>query len=251
MSNNLGKLYIVATPIGNLADMTFRAVETLKNVDIILCEDTRTTGSLLKHYEIPNKNSEGFSKLISFHSHSKLQKTNQIIDLIREGKNCALVSDAGTPCISDPGVMLIAELRKVFNTQSAEKNSEIPIQENIEIITIPGPSALVSAISISGIQSHEFTFKGFVPHKKGRETFFKDIATIEHTVVCYESVHRILKTLESLQEFIPNRKIFIARELTKIFEQGITGSAHELIEYFTHNPDKVRGEFVIVVGPQK
>jgi 16S rRNA (cytidine1402-2'-O)-methyltransferase len=251
MSNTLGKLYIVATPIGNMSDMTFRAVETLKNVDIILCEDTRTTGSLLKHYEIPNKNSEGFSKLISFHSHSKLQKTNHIIELIREGKNLALVSDAGTPCISDPGVMLVAELRKVFNTSSTEKDSEISIQETIEIITIPGPSALISALSISGIPTHEFTFKGFVPHKKGRETFFKELAEIPHTVACYESVHRIVKTLESLHQYIPDRKIFIARELTKVFEQGIEGLPQKMVEYFTNHPDKVRGEFVIIVEPKK
>lgn len=259
MSNTLGKLYIVATPIGNLADMTFRAVETLKNVDVILCEDTRTTGSLLKHYEIPNKNSEGFSKLISFHSHSKLQKTNQIIELIRAGKNLALVSDAGTPCISDPGVMLIAELRKVFSSTPTEKNPgtltkqdiTISTKQDIEIITIPGPSALISALSISGIPTHEFTFKGFVPHKKGRETFFKELAEIPHTVACYESVHRMLKTLESLHQYIPDRKIFIARELTKVFEQGIGGLPQKMVEYFTNNPDKVRGEFVIIVEPKK
>lgn len=238
MSTNLGKLYIVATPIGNMSDMTFRAIETLKTVDIILCEDTRTTGSLLKHYAIENKNDEGKSKLLSFHSHSKLQKTSLIIDMVHDGKNLALVSDAGTPCISDPGVMLIAELRKTFGNE-------------MEVITIPGPSALISAVAISGLPSHEFTFKGFVPHKKGRETFFKEITECHHTVVFYESVHRILKTLESLVIYTPHHSVFIARELTKLFEQGISGTAQEILEYFTENPDKVRGEFVVIVSPNK
>lgn len=238
MSSNLGKLYIVATPIGNMADMTFRAVEILKNVDTILCEDTRTTGSLLKHYEIGNKNSEGFSKLMSFHSHSKLQKVQQIIELIQAGKHLALVSDAGTPCISDPGVMLIAELKKTFGN-------------DLEVQAIPGASALISALSIAGIPVHEFTFKGFVPHKKGRETFFAEVTATHHTVVFYESVHRILKTLESLSHHVPDRTISLSRELTKLFEETQQGTAQELLHYFEHNPDKVRGEFVIIVAPTK
>ena len=238
MSTNLGKLYIVATPIGNLADMTFRAVETLKQVDCILCEDTRTTGSLLKHYEIGNKNEAGMSKLISFHSHSKLQKVKQIIEMIREGKSLALVSDAGTPCISDPGVMLIAELKKEFGNE-------------LVVSPIPGASALISALSVAGIPVHEFTFKGFVPHKKGRETFFKEVSEIKHTIAFYESVHRITKTLESLAEYVPTRKISVARELTKLFEETIQGTHDQVIEYFKNNPDKVRGEFVVIVAPEK
>ncbi len=242
MSSTLGKLYIVATPIGNMADMTFRAVEILKQVDCILCEDTRTTGNLLKHYEIGNKNSEGLSKLLSFHSHSKLQKVHQIIELIRAGKNLALVSDAGTPCISDPGVMLIAELRKEFSETT---------EGEFVVHPIPGASALISALSIAGIPVHEFTFKGFVPHKKGRETFFTEVAATEHTVVFYESVHRILKTLESLRDHTPERRIALARELTKLFEEMRQGTAVELLEYFENNPDKVRGEFVVIVAPKK
>jgi 16S rRNA (cytidine1402-2'-O)-methyltransferase len=238
MSNDIGKLYIVATPIGNLSDMTFRAVETLKQVDCILCEDTRTTGSLLKHFEISNKNSEGYTKLMSFHSHSKLNKVNEIKNMIASGKSLALVSDAGTPCISDPGVMLIAELRKEFGN-------------TLFISPIPGPSALISALSVSGIPTHEFTFKGFVPHKKGRETFFGEIAETGHTVAFYESVHRIIKTLESLDEKLPNRSIVLSRELTKMFEETIQGTAQELIEYFEHHPEKIRGEFVIIVAPGK
>lgn len=238
MSTTLGKLYIVATPIGNLADMTFRAIEILKTVDTILCEDTRTTGSLLKHYEITNKNSEGHSKLMSFHSHTKLTKVNQIIEQIQAGKHLALVSDAGTPCISDPGVVLVQELRSAFGNE-------------IEIIAVPGASAMISALSVSGLPAHEFTWLGFVPHKKGRETFFATIDSTDHTVVFYESVHRFMKTLESLSEKMPNRTIVVARELTKLFEQVVTGSATEVFEYFTTHSDKVRGEFVIIVGPRK
>lgn len=231
MSSELGKLYIVGTPIGNLADITYRAVETLKTVDLILCEDTRTTGILLKHYSIttPTK---------SFHSHSKLSRVEDIKDMIATGKNLALVSDAGTPCISDPGVVLVAELRKTFG-------------EEVVVSPIPGPSALISAVSASGIPSHEFTWLGFVPHKKGRETFFKTIAETEHTVVFYESVHRILKTLESLAESVPDRPITIARELTKMFETVTTKTAAEHLAFYEFHPDTVRGEFVVIVGPHK
>lgn len=238
MSTNLGKLYIVATPIGNMSDMTFRAVEILKSVNCILCEDTRTTGGLLKHYEISNKNAGGYSKLLSFHSHSKLNKVNEIKKMISEGKNLALVSDAGTPCISDPGIMLIAELRKEFENE-------------LVVSPIPGASALISALSVSGVPVHEFTFKGFVPHKKGRETFFKEIAETAHTVAFYESVHRILKTLQSLADHTPGRTISLARELTKMFEETVQGTPTELITYFENHPDKVRGEFVVVVAPKK
>lgn len=230
MSNNLGKLYIVATPIGNLSDMTFRAVEMLKSVDCILCEDTRMTKKLLDHYEIKNKT-------ISFHSHSKLARTNDIITMISEGKSLALVSDAGTPCISDPGVMLVAEIQKHFGS-------------DVIISPIPGASALISALSASGLPAHEFSWKGFVPHKKGRETFFRDVADIETTVIFYESVHRFMKTLESLTAIIPDREMVIAREITKMFEEFKRGTVTEIFDYYTANPDKIRGEFVIMVGPK-
>lgn len=231
MSTPLGKLYIVATPIGNMADMTFRAVEILKSVDCILCEDTRTTKKLLDHYTIQNKT-------ISFHTHSGLAKVNDIKDMIREGKNLALVSDAGTPCISDPGVMLVAELQKEFG-------------DDIVISPIPGASALISALSASGLPAHEFSWKGFVPHKKGRETFFNEIAETETTVIFYESVHRFIKTLQSLQEIIPDRKIVVAREITKMFEEFKKGTVSEIFEHYTQHPDKIRGEFVIMIGPKK
>lgn len=231
MSNTLGKLYIVATPIGNLSDMTFRAVEILKSVDCILCEDTRTTKKLLDHYEIKNKT-------MSFHSHSKLAKVNEIKDMIAEGKTLALVSDAGTPCISDPGVMLVAELKKQFGN-------------DMIISPIPGASALISALSASGLPAHEFIWKGFIPHKKGRETFFKEIAETETTVIFYESVHRFIKTLESLAAVIPNRQVVIAREITKMFEELQQGTATEIFTHYTQHPDKIRGEFVVMVGPMK
>lgn len=231
MSTPLGKLYIVATPIGNMADMTFRAVEMLKSVDCILCEDTRTTKKLLDHYNIQNKT-------ISFHTHSGLAKVSDIKDIIREGKNLALVSDAGTPCISDPGVMLVAELQKEFG-------------DDIVISPIPGASALVSALSASGLPAHEFSWKGFVPHKKGRETFFNEIAETKTTVIFYESVHRFIKTLQSLVEIIPDRKMVVAREITKMFEEFKKGTVTEIFDYYSQNPDKIRGEFVIMIGPKK
>ncbi len=236
-SSNFGKLYIVATPIGNLSDMTFRAVEILKSVDCILCEDTRTTKKLLDHYQIQNKT-------MSFHTHSGLAKVSEIKEMIREGKSLALVSDAGTPCISDPGVMLVAELRKEF---------DLPAQAGDEIIIspIPGASALISALSASGLPAHEFSWKGFVPHKKGRETFFKEIAETPTTVIFYESVHRFMKTLESLNSIIPDRQMVVAREITKMFEEFKKGTVVEIFDYYTQNPDKVRGEFVIIVGPIK
>ncbi len=229
-----GILYVVATPIGNLGDMTLRAIETLKSVDLVLCEDTRVTKHLLNHYEID-------VPTMSYHANSTIQKHDKIIEMLREGKNLALVSDAGTPTISDPGVMLIEMIK-----------SQLP---EVKIIAIPGASALTSALSISGIPSPQFTFYGFLPHKKGRETIFKEIATgvrgstSHRTAVFYESPHRIMKTLESLAKYLgEERKVVIARELTKVFEETISGSAMEVLNYFKSNPDKVRGEFVVIVS---
>lgn len=221
-------LYIIATPIGNLEDITLRAIRVLGEVDTILCEDTRVTAKLLQKYEIKKP-------LISYHAHSKLAKSEKIFALLEEGKNLALVSDAGTPCISDPGVMLIAEVREKF-------------KEEVKIIPIPGPSALISALSASGLPSSEFLFLGFLPHKKGRETLFKEIAETKRTVAFYESPHRILKTLASLEKFAPEKKVIIARELTKIYEEFISGTAAELLAHFESHQDTVRGEFVVMVG---
>ncbi|MFA7252866.1 MAG: 16S rRNA (cytidine(1402)-2'-O)-methyltransferase [Candidatus Paceibacterota bacterium] len=221
------KFYVIGTPIGNMEDITYRAVRILSEVDLVLCEDTRVTINLLNKYSIKKPT-------LSFHSQSKLSKTDKIIDLIKEGKTLALVSDAGTPTISDPGSVLVSKIKETF--------------PEIEIIAIPGPSALVSALSISGLPASDFTFLGFLPHKKGRETLFKEIADSERTMVFYESPHRILKALESLKKFMPDRKVVIARELTKIFEQIISGTPVEIEKYFNDHPDKVRGEFVVLVA---
>lgn len=224
----MSKFYVVATPIGNLGDITFRAIETLQNVDVILCEDTRETKKLLDKYNIKKET-------MSYHAQSKLSKTDKIFDLIREGKDLALVSDAGTPTISDPGAMLVSKIREEFGGE-------------VEVMPVPGASAVIAALSASGLPTHEFTFLGFLPHKKGRETLFKEIASSERTMVFYESPHRILKTLESLVKFCPDKKVCIARELTKIYEEFKTGTPGEVLAYFLKNKDKQRGEFVVLVA---
>jgi 16S rRNA (cytidine1402-2'-O)-methyltransferase len=229
----MSKFYVIATPIGNLGDITFRAIETLKNVDLILCEDTRTTKNLLNKYAI-NK------PTMSYHAQSKLAKTDKIFEMLEEGKDLALVSDAGTPGISDPGAMLVSQIKDKFcKGQSFTE---------VEVIPIPGASAVITALSASGLPTHEFTFLGFLPHKKGRETLFKEIAESDRTMVFYESPHRILKTLESLIRFCPNKKVCIARELTKIYEEFKTGTPSEILEYLEKNKEKQRGEFTVIVS---
>lgn len=225
----MSKLFIIGTPIGNLEDITFRAIKTLKEVDLILCEDTRTTKKLIDKYSIETPTA-------SYNSKSTSSKKDFIFKLLEEGKNLALVSDAGTPAISDPGVLIISQVKAHFG-------------DAVQIVPIPGPSALISALSASGVPASEFTFLGFLPHKKGRETLFKEIAGSKRTVAFYESPHRILKTLESLKTHLDaSRKITVARELTKIFEQFIAGTPAEIIQYFEKNTDKVRGEFVVIVS---
>ncbi len=221
-----GTLYVVATPIGNLQDITLRALDIFKSVDLILCEDTRMTQKLLNAYEIK-------AKTMSYHSHSTTAKVEKIIEELTAGKNIALVSDAGTPCISDPGVLLVGTIRDLL--------------PEAKIVPIPGPSALISALSASGLPASEFLFLGFLPHKKGRETLFKEIASTERTVAFYESPHRILKTLESLKSHAPAKTVVIARELTKIYEEFLRGTAEELLEILTNDPQKQRGEFVVMV----
>lgn len=224
-------LFIVATPIGNLEDITLRAIRVLKEADVILCEDTRVTGKLLQKYEIKKP-------LLSYHSHSKLSKVEKVFELLEEGKNLALVSDAGTPGISDPGSLLVSQVREHFMSR---------LNLDIKVVPIPGPSAVATALSGSGLPSSEFLFLGFLPHKKGRETLFKEIAASKRTAVFYESPHRILKTLESLKSHCPEKKIIIARELTKIFEEFVSGTAEEVGAYFEKNKEKVKGEFVVIV----
>lgn len=223
----MATLYIVATPIGNLGDITLRALRVLKDVDVIACEDTRRTLKLLNFYKIKKT-------LISYHQHSKIQKIEYIIDLLRDGKKVALVSDAGTPAISDPGGMLV---EKVFD----EFGNSIPI------IPIPGASAVTTLLSAAGIPADRFLFLGFLPHKKGRSKIFDTIAKSDVTVCFYESPHRIIKTLTSLAEVLSDdRRVVIGRELTKKFETIYRGSIQDALQQLTD--DTIRGEFVIAIA---
>lgn len=233
------KLYIVATPIGNMGDITLRAIETLKNVDLILCEDTRQTKKILEKYNI-NK------PTMSYHAQSKLAKTDKIFKLLENGKNLALVSDAGTPGISDPGALLVSKIKECQRPSLTQKMSKTVF--DIQVIPIPGATALITALSGSGLSTHEFTFLGFLPHKKGRETLFKEISQAKRTMVFYESPHRILKTLESLARFCPDKKVCVARELTKIYEEFKIGTSAEVLEYFLNNKEKQKGEFTVIVA---
>ena len=228
----MATLYIIGTPIGNLEDITLRALRVLKEVDLILCEDTRVTKRLLSKYEIS-------TPTMSYHAQSKLAKVDKILELLEAGKNIALVSDAGTPCISDPGMLLVSQVLEKFD-------------DAVSVVPIPGPSALVTALSATGISVAEFTFLGFLPHKKGRETLFKEIAESRRVMVFYESTHRIEKALESLEKFCgPERNIIVARELTKIYEEFVRGPVADARTHFIQNPDRVRGEFVVIVEGRK
>lgn len=220
---NFGTLFVVATPIGNLDDITFRALETLKTVDIVLCEDTRVTANLLSRYEIKTTTK-------SYHQHSTPTVVAEIIALLEEGRNLALVTDAGTPGISDPGNELIAEL--------------VANHKDISIVPIPGVSAVVTAMSISGFRSDKFLFLGFPPQKNKRKKFFEEVAASEHTTVFYESNYRILKAIENMKETLePTRQVVICRELTKKFETIYRGTMEEIGQMDI----KEKGEFVIVV----
>ncbi len=225
-----GTLSVVATPIGNLADITLRALDTLRQADVIACEDTRVTAKLLARYEIEKP-------LLIFHAQSGRVATNRILTLLGEGKHVVLVTDAGTPGISDPGTELVREVRTRLG-------------DDVRIQAIPGAAALTAAISIAGLRTHEFVFLGFLPHKKGRQTLFKEIADSSRAMVFYESPHRIEKALESLVEVLEeDRIVAVARELTKMHESFVEGSAVQVREYFKDNPDQVRGEFVVIVAP--
>lgn len=223
----MSKLYVVSTPIGNLGDITFRAVETLKAVDLIACEDTRVSKKLLDHYQIK-------TKTVSYHQHSSSAKTNFIVDFLKTGKNVALIADAGTPGISDPGNKLIAEII-------------IRLGDRCEVVSVPGASAVIAALSISGLPTDRFWFLGFMPHKKGRETLMKKIADSKETSVFYESTHRILKTLALMKKFIgTDRKIVVCREITKKFETVYRGNLETVTQQLEN--DKVKGEFVVIIG---
>jgi 16S rRNA (cytidine1402-2'-O)-methyltransferase len=224
----MSKFYVVATPIGNMGDITLRALEVLKNVDIVLCEDTRQTKKLLDKYAISKP-------MMSYHAQSKLSKIEKIFELLEGGKDMALVSDAGTPGISDPGALLVSQI-------TARQDLAVGI------VPIPGPSAVIAALSASGLPTHQFTFLGFLPHKKGRETLFKEISQAERTYVFYESPHRILKTLKALEKFCGDKNICLAREITKIHEEFKIGKASELLENIKNNPNSSRGEFVVIIS---
>jgi len=220
-----GSFYIVSTPIGNLKDITLRAIEALKEVDFIVCEDTRVTSVLLKQYDI-------HKELISMNAQTESKKIPGLIEKILNGENCALVSDAGTPSISDPGVRLISEA----------------IKNEIKIIPVPGVSALVTALTISGLPTDSFVFEGFLPQKKGRRTKLKQLAGEERTIVLYESTYRIEKLIKELNEFMPERYSVICRELTKKFEEIRRGFPKELLETFNESINK--GEFVVIIAPK-
>lgn len=217
-------LYIVATPIGNLGDITLRALETLKSVDVVLSEDTRVTGNLLRHFEISKP-------LVSFHEHTEADKAEKLIARMLAGESMALVTDAGTPGISDPGNVLVARA----------------IEAGLRVVPIPGASALGAIISVAGIDMREFMFLGFPPHKKGRETFFRGVAESTLPVIYYESPHRVLKNLELLMELGPNKKLVLGRELTKVFEEVVRGSVGEVKMYLEEKAGKMKGEFTIMV----
>lgn len=218
-----GILYIVPTPIGNLKDMTYRAVEILNSVSLILAEDTRQTSKLLQHYNIEKQ-------MHSHHKFNEHQTTENILNRLRAGEDLALVSDGGTPAISDPGFFL----------------ARACIEAGIEVQTLPGAVAFVPALVNSGLATDKFVFEGFLPHKKGRKTRLEILAEDPRTVVFYESPHRILKTLEQIDAiFGSERKVSISRELTKKFEETVRGTAKELIKYYTNKPPK--GEIVLVV----
>lgn len=262
-------LYVIATPIGNLEDLSFRALRCLREVDLLLCEDTRTTQKLLNRYQVKKP-------LLSYHQHSRLAKQEEILEQIKQGKNLALVSEAGTPGISDPGAKLINYLLK-----------EAP---DLKITPVPGPSALITALSVSGIPVDKFLFLGFPPAKKKRKKFFQEVANSKHPVVFYESPHRIIKTLKELafviasppkflpiqqaqgknlggrgnpegnsnsgdstgllRLFVPRNDLIVCRELTKKFETIYRGSIGEIIQQIENQPagKKIKGEFVVIVN---
>ncbi len=217
-------LYIVPTPVGNLADITRRAIEILAKVDFILAEDTRTSGILLKHLEISKP-------MMAYHQHNEHKVLSNVINRLRAGETAALVSDAGTPGISDPAFLIIREC----------------LRENIAISCLPGPTAFIPALVSSGLPCERFVFEGFLPHKKGRQTRLSALVKENRTMVFYESPHRLLKTLAQLTEVLgEERQASVSREISKVYEETIRGSLAEIVSHFSNNP--IKGEFVIVVG---
>lgn len=220
-----GRLFIISTPIGNLKDITLRALEILHEVDFIICEDTRVTNILLQHYEIKKE-------LVSFNAQTESVKINYVLNRIKNGESCGLVSDAGTPTISDPGVRLVSAA----------------IKEGIKIEPIPGVSAAITALSIAGLPTDSFVFEGFIPQKKGRQTKLKQLAEEERTIILYESTYRIEKLLNELNEFLPKRFVVVTRELTKKFEECWRGKPGDLLNSLSSKI--LKGEFVVVISPK-
>lgn len=218
------KLYVVGTPIGNLEDLTFRAKRILSTVSSIACEDTRVTKKLLDHYAIT-------TPTVSLHHHTPPAGLDELLDRVQAGQAVAVVTDAGMPGVSDPGGKLVARA----------------VERGMDVESVPGPSALTTAASLSGVPTDNFMFLGFLPHKKGRETLFKRIAAADETVVLYESPHRLMKTLESLAATVPGKHVVVCRELTKLHESVVRGLAGEVRQYYAEHPDEVRGEVVILV----
>lgn len=224
-------LYIIATPVGNLEDITSRALRVLKEADLLICEDARVTKKILERYDISTP-VESFYKFQKRKGSIKPEMRKEyIISELKLGKNIALITDAGTPGICDPGNQIVKDA----------------VENKIKVIPVPGVSALTALVSVSGIDMSRFLFLGFPPHKKGRETFFKNVAQSEYPVVYFESPHRVIKNLELLQKLQENKKIILGRELTKIFEEIIRGTAEDVLQHFREHEDKVRGEFVIII----
>ncbi|NOZ08152.1 MAG: 16S rRNA (cytidine(1402)-2'-O)-methyltransferase [FCB group bacterium] len=220
-----GILYVVATPIGNLADLTLRAVETLNTVDHIAAEDTRKTGKLLKHYQID-------TPMLSYHEHNEGRAAEQFCERLKRGENIALVSDAGTPCISDPGYRIV----------------HLAHDEGIPVRAIPGASAVSAALSVSGLPTDHFYFEGFLPRKKGRKTRLEFLAGLPATLVIYESPYRVSKSLQDLLEVLGERETAVCREMTKLYEEIFRGSLSEAVSHFGKSDKKIRGEFVIILA---
>lgn len=220
----MGKLYVVPTPVGNLEDMTFRAIKTLKEADVILAEDTRTSSVLLKHFDI-------HTPMISHHKFNEHQAVDGIVARLKGGETIALISDAGTPAISDPGFLLVRACA----------------QNGIEVQCLPGATAFVPALVNSGLPNDRFCFEGFLPVKKGRQTKFAAMAQEKRTMIVYESPYRVLKTLTKLAEVLgPDRKASVSREISKIHEETVRGTLSELVQHFTEHQPK--GEFVMIIG---
>ena len=221
----MSKLYLVPTPLGNLEDITLRALRILKEVNGVLCEDTRVTKKLLTHFDIPQKT-------MSFHEHSDERKKETIMQKLLAGESWALVTDAGTPGVSDPGNALV----------------ERALEQGVRVEPIPGVAAVTALVSVAGVDMREFVFLGFPPHKKGRQTFFQEVLASKYPSVYFESPHRIVKNIDLLIELGgAEKQLIIGRELTKLYEEVIRGSAQEVQQYFVDSPDKVRGEFTIIV----